>query len=48
MNSELDKIKLLEHYGHELIIAKYGEEGSEVNIALECVACNEVLADSNL
>ena len=43
MNSELTLDELLQHFGHKIIIAKYGNE----NIALECETCNEVLADSD-
>jgi len=44
MNTILDKEKMLEHYGHKIVIAKYAGE----NIALECETCYEVLADADL
>ena len=47
-NSELTKDKLLQHYGHNIVIAKYGPIDSAVNIALECENCNEVLTDYDL
>jgi hypothetical protein len=43
MNSELTTEKLLVHYGHKIVIAKYGDQ----NIALECEDCYEVLADGD-
>lgn len=44
MNSELTADKLQQHFGHDVVIAKYGNQ----NIALECETCSEVLADSDL
>jgi len=35
--------RIKDHYGHTLVIAKYGEG---VNYALECTCCNEVICDS--
>ena len=39
--------ELLEHGGHEIEIATYGEMGARDpdNVALECMTCNEVLVD---
>lgn len=44
MNSELTAEKLIKHYGHKIVIAKYGNE----NISLECETCYEVLADCEI
>jgi len=38
------KEKIIEHFGHDIEIAKYGDE----NIALECTTCNEVMKDWEL
>jgi hypothetical protein len=41
MNSELTPEKLAAHLYHDVVIVSYGD----VNIALECNDCGEVLAD---
>jgi len=41
MNSQLNTSKMIEHYGHDIVIVKYGN----VNFSLECENCQEVLAD---
>jgi len=38
------KNKLLEHFGHKIVIAKYGSQ----NVSLECETCNEVIKDYEL
>ena len=35
---------LKQHYGHKIVIAKYGEH----NYSLECETCNEVLTDTDV
>lgn len=47
MNSELTLQKLTDHYGHGVVIARYGSEAEAWNYALECETCNEVLADAD-
>jgi len=37
--------KLREHLGHEVVIARYGTDSQEYNIALECEECYEVIVD---
>ena len=38
--------ELYQHYGHEIVCARYTDsEGDVANVALECVDCNEVLMD---
>lgn len=42
-------MKLAEHYGHDLAIVSYGEQGKEpVNFSLECETCFEVLQDEEV
>lgn len=44
--SKLNKIKLLEHIGHDISIVTYVDRLLNiVNVSLECHHCNEVLAD---
>jgi len=38
------KEQLIEHFGHEIEIAKYADQ----NIALECTTCYTVLVDYDL
>jgi hypothetical protein len=33
------------HYGHEVVVVRYGPEDAPVNVAVECETCNEVLLD---
>lgn len=35
--------ELLDHYGHEVEVAKYGDP--PVNVAIECMTCMTVLVD---
>ena len=44
IQSELTVEKMVAHYGHKIVFAKYGDE----NIALECETCSEVLQDANI
>lgn len=37
--------ELLNHQGHEIVIARYEAEGEPVNVAIECETCYEVLVD---
>ena len=36
---------LLEHAGHKIVIATYGDPSEPHNVAIECVTCSEVLLD---
>ena len=36
---------LMNHVGHKIECATYGDEGDAVNVALECMNCHEVLLD---
>lgn len=37
--------ELLDHAGHSIVIATYGDEDDPENVAIECVDCYEVLLD---
>lgn len=39
-------IEIKEHYGHEIVVAQYSQNGNPVNYAIECLVCTEVLMDS--
>ena len=36
---------LIKHYGHEIVISKYGIDDDAWNVAIECETCCEVLLD---
>jgi len=42
---EQAKERLLPHLGHNIEIGNYGTEKFPINIAIECMDCNEVLID---
>jgi len=42
------KKKLLPHVGHRIEIGNYGTLRFPINIAIECMDCNEVLIDFTL
>lgn len=42
----VDKEALLDHYGHEIEIAVYGDEDNPYSVTIECMYCNEVLIDT--
>lgn len=44
----MDKDKVLEHLGHEIEIATYGNNEQVMNVAIECLECNEVIWDADL
>lgn len=35
------------HYGHEVVVSRYGPVDDPVNVAIECETCNTVLLDFN-
>lgn len=37
--------KILNHVGHKIVVAYYGEMSEPDNIAIECEDCHEVLID---
>lgn len=39
--------KLLQHVGHNIEIAVYGDGINIYDVCVECVDCNEVLVDCN-
>lgn len=40
--------KLREHFAHEIVIARYGNDVDQfVNFAVECITCNEVIIDAD-
>lgn len=48
---EIDYNKLLwdilaKHFGHHVVIAKYGDTGDPEDVCLECEDCYEVLLDA--
>ena len=45
-NVELWK-RLSNHYGHKVVIAKYGDVNNPVDICLECEDCNEVILSAD-
>ncbi len=48
MISELTTDKLLQHAYHHVVIVKYGNDKTDVNVSFECEDCNEVLADGDI
>lgn len=44
MENDTLEVRALEHLGHELTVALYGE----VNVAIECVDCFDVVWDNGL
>lgn len=48
MNTNLEKLDLVMHLGHDIRIAGYGGDDMYENLALECNDCNEVLADADV
>lgn len=42
------KEKLLPHVGHDIEVMHYGTKRFPINIAIECMDCNEVLVDFTL
>jgi hypothetical protein len=45
---EIKVDRLLEHVGHDLTVATYGNDDNIVNIAIECEECNEVIGDIDI
>lgn len=42
-------MEIRKHYGHEVVVAQYSDyDNNPVNYALECMDCNEVLADEEV
>jgi len=40
--------RIRRHIGHEIVAVAYvGDMPDPVNVAIECVTCNEVIADSD-
>lgn len=37
--------ELKQHFGHNIVIACYGEKKDPENVAIECETCSEVLLD---
>jgi hypothetical protein len=42
MESYIDEARVLEHLGHDLTVAVYGD----VNVAIECLDCFEIVWDN--
>ena len=40
--------RLLEHFGHHIVVAKYGNPDDPDNVCLECEDCNTVVVDAEL
>ena len=47
MGENLARI-LMEHFGHEVEIACYGDVEDPVNVSLECLDCGCVICDSDI
>lgn len=44
----MDWKKALEHYGHDIEVARYGNARvGVVNVSIECVRCGEVIVDAD-
>ena len=41
-------MKIAEHFGHSIVIAKYSDENTPVNYSVECEDCFEVLFDEEV
>jgi hypothetical protein len=41
----MDYYDLLEHFGHKIEVVVYGDVENPVNVAVECITCNQVLFD---
>ena len=39
------KERLMPHVGHDIEVMHYGTEKFPINLAIECMDCNEVLVD---
>lgn len=39
---------IAEHYGHEITITQYSDNGAPVNFAIECLDCYQVLMDEDV
>lgn len=42
---ELSKKNLMEHYGHNIEVAYYGDFNDPDSVTIECLDCYEVLAE---
>ena len=48
MDNNLLWDKLNEHFGHNVVIARYGDVNDPASVCLECEDCCEVILDAEL
>lgn len=40
--------RLLEHFGHHIVVAKYGNPDDPYSVCLECEDCNTIVVDAEM
>lgn len=43
----MDFEKALEHVGHDVEVAAYGDDQATWNVAIQCLDCGSVIADAD-